>query len=107
MTLRQREPRITDKAFLAFVHTKPCCACGTFSDVQAAHLRRPCLERGKRATGLGERPNDFWSVPLCRGCHLDSPNSLHRTSEEVFFARLKIDPFALAADLYEEFRRVP
>jgi hypothetical protein len=106
MTLRQRQPRVENKAFLAFVREHPCCACGVWPPSQAAHLRRACPERGKRHTGGGERPDDCWSVPLCAMCHLDGPLSVHRTSEERFFARFGLDPFQIAADLYDEFCRV-
>lgn len=102
-TLRQREPRQEDKAFLAFVRTQPCCGCGQWPPVQAAHLRRACPERGKRETGGGETASDRWAVPLCTRCHLDAPDSLHRTSEKGFFRRIGVDPFALAAALYAEF----
>jgi hypothetical protein len=103
--LRQRQPRVEDKAFLAFVRRQPCCVCGAFPPVQAAHLRQACPERGKRATGLGERPDDRWVVGLCAPCHLDGPGALHKVGEEKFWCRAGIDPFEIAATLYAEFRR--
>ena len=103
--LRQREPRKSNAAFLAFVRRQRCCACGEFPPVQAAHVRMASPECGKRATGIGERPDDRWSVPLCARCHLDGPDALHKVGEERFWKRAGVDPFALAAALYEEFRR--
>lgn len=101
--LRQRQPRVEDKAFLAFVRRRRCCGCGEWPPVQAAHLRGACPERDKRQTGKGEKSSDRWTVPLCARCHLDAPDSLHRTSEETFFRRIGIDPFAMADALYAEF----
>jgi hypothetical protein len=61
---------------------------------------------GKRATGLGERPDDRWAVPLCRECHLDGQDSQHRVGEAAFWARAGLDPHAIAAGLYAEFLAV-
>jgi hypothetical protein len=103
--LRQRQPRVEDRAFLAFVRRQRCRGCGVFPPVQAAHLRRACPERGKRETGAGEKPDDRWSVPLCSTCHLDGPGALHKVEEERFFARIGVDPFLVAAALFAEFVR--
>jgi hypothetical protein len=105
--LRQRQPRETDDAFLAFVRLQPCIACGAPPKSQAAHIRAACPERGKRETGHSEKSSDRWCVPLCAGCHLDGPEALHRVAERPFFARLGIDPFAVAAELYAKFSAVP
>lgn len=101
--LRQRQPRVEDKAFLAFVRARPCCVCGVFYPIQAAHIRNSSPEHNKRATGLGERPDDKWTVPLCVGCHLDAPDSQHRVGERAFWSRVGVDPFAVAQRLYAEF----
>jgi hypothetical protein len=53
--LRQREPRVEDEAFLAFVRTHLCAACGAPPPNHAAHIAMACPERGKRATGFGEK----------------------------------------------------
>ena len=101
--LRQRDPRQENKAFLAFVRSKPCCACGASPPVQAAHLRQGCPERGKRPTGIGERPSDSWAVPLCALCHLTGREALHKLGEQRFWKRIGKDPFQIAADLFAEF----
>lgn len=102
--LRQRQPHQADPGFLAFVRRQRCCACGAPPPVQAAHVRMACLERGKRATGIGEKPDDRWAVGLCRGCHLDGPGAQHRVGEERFWRLLKLDPVAIAERLYAEYR---
>ena len=105
MSVRQREPRVECPAFLAFVRRKPCCACGAPPPSQAAHIRFGNLELGKRPTGIAEKPSDRWAVPLCADCHLDTPGAQHNIGEKKFWARVGIDPFALASKLYAQFER--
>ena len=104
MQLRQRQPRETDAKFLAFIRTLPCCACGRSPPAQAAHIRMGSLRYNKRGVGIGERPSDFWSLPVCVGCHMDDNNSIHRAGEGTFWRRIGIDPFALAIKLYADFK---
>jgi hypothetical protein len=99
--LRQRQPRVKDAAFLAFVRTNPCCACNR-TPSQAAHIRMGSLAHDKRPTGKGERPSDRWSVPLCARCHLGEQ---HRMGERIFWEQCGIDPFTIAKKLFERFER--
>jgi len=101
--LRQRDPRVEDKAFLAFLRTQRCCVCGAPPPVQAAHIRMGNLSRGKRPTGIGEKPSDRHSVSLCATCHLDGPEALHKVGEELFWRRMGMNPFVFADMLYAEF----
>lgn len=104
MTLRQRQPRVKDAAFLAFVRTRKCCVCGRWP-THAAHVKMGCPERGKRPAGAGEKSDDRWAVPLCPGCHQDDPGAQHRVGDEEKFWRVAgVDPFQVAADLYAEFK---
>lgn len=107
MTLRQREPRQRNEAFLKFVRAHPCCVCFAPAPSQAAHIRMGSIDHGKRQTGVGERPSDCWSVPLCARCHLYDQ---HCTGERLYWRWTGIDPIALAQRLYAEFeesRRKP
>ena len=103
--LRQREPRIEDKAFLVFVREQRCCVCGAPPPVQAAHIRMASLAHGKRETGRGERPSDKWTVGLCSDCHLDGPNAQHKMGEKRFWQSHNLNPFVIAQRLYAEFKR--
>lgn len=103
MTLRQRQPRIRNPKFLAFVRTQRCGACGAPPPSQATHIRMASLEYGKRSTGVGEKSSDQWSVPLCQGCHLDKPSAQHRVGEQEFWSRSGLNPFAIAMGLYDDF----
>jgi hypothetical protein len=104
MPLRQRRPRQEDRAFLAFVRTKPCCVCGAHPPVQAAHIRMASAEHGKSEGGIGRKPDDRFATPLCSICHLDGPDAQHKVGERKFWQRVGIDPFAVAMKLYAEFR---
>lgn len=55
-----RNTKIQCKAYLDWVRTKPCCACGSPS-VDAHHVKA-------RGAGNGKQ-NDFLAVPLCRFHH--------------------------------------
>ncbi len=105
MQLRQRQPRIKDERFLTYIRGKRCCACGSLTNIQAAHLRGARPDLGKRPTGMGERPDDKWSIPLCSNCHLDSPAAVHKIGEARFFEKMSFDPFELAVALYDEFKQ--
>lgn len=105
LTIRQRQPRVWDPQFLAFVRRQRCCVCGNFPPSHAAHVRMACLKIGKRQVGKGERPDDMWAVALCAGCHQSGPGAQHKGAEEKFWKRVGVDPFKVAADLYEEFKR--
>lgn len=94
--LVQRQPRIEDAAYLAYVRTLPCLVCGR-GPSDPAHLRSSALRYGKRQTGMGEKPDDKWALPLCRHDH----DAQHRTNELRWWASKGIpDPFAVAIALY-------
>lgn len=93
---RQREPRLYDAGFLAFLRTQRCCCCGRHPPVQAAHIRIGLFAKGMK-------PHDKNAVPLCSWCHLDGPQAQHKMNEESFWKMWELDPFAIAAKLYAEY----
>jgi hypothetical protein len=93
----QRQPRIEDAAWLAEVRKMPCTICQRPGPNDPAHLRSAARQYGKRLTGMAEKPDDKWVLPLCRTHHDDQ----HRNHELRWWARQGIaDPFALAIALY-------
>lgn len=90
--LRQRDPRIKDKEYLAYIRQQPCCICGDNVSVEAAHLRVGSINDDKRDAGGGEKSSDKWALPLCGVHHREQ----HRMNEREFWASWGIDPFALA-----------
>lgn len=96
MTLRQRQPREEDPAYLAYVRTLPCLICSRPGS-DPAHLRAGARQYGKPPTGMGEKPSDCWVLPLCRTHHDDQ----HRNNELAWWARQGFpDPFRIAMALY-------
>lgn len=51
-----------DEAYLEFVRSKPCCACNRPGPSEAHH-------EPMGFTGMGMKPPDYQTVPLCRACH--------------------------------------
>jgi len=46
---------------------------------------------------MGMKPDDKWTVPLCRVCHALQ----HRQNERAFWDGAGIDPLEMAENLYE------
>lgn len=103
MTLRQREPRERNEAFLAFVRTHACVSCGEPAPSQAAHVRYSDAAHGRTNPGVGCKPSDRFCVPLCPTCHTDGNGAQHRTGERRFWLRAGKDPFKIAKSLYARF----
>jgi hypothetical protein len=96
MTLMQRQPRVEEPAYLAYVRTLPCLICRRLGS-DPAHLRAAAPQYGKRQCGMGEKPDDCWALPLCRTHHDDQ----HRINEMRWWARHGFhDPHAVAIALY-------
>ena len=95
MNVRQRHPRIEDPAHLAYVRTLPCRICGRPGS-DPAHIRSAALDHGKEHTGMGEKPDDCWVLPLCRHHHTEQ----HAANEMDWWASYGIDPHTEAVALY-------
>ena len=91
-----RRARLRDDKHLAFIRTLPCCACLNDGPSEAAHIRSGCLAIDKRETGMGEKPDDKWTLPLCWQCHREQ----HSMNERDFWEEQKVNPFTLAQQLY-------
>lgn len=82
---------------LAFIRTLPCLACLDDTSAEAAHLRFSDVRAAKVNPGVGQKPHDFWTVPLCSECHREQ----HGMSETDFwFSVHAIDPLFVALALY-------
>src|SRR5882762_7267797 len=97
--MNQRQPRLLDSGYLAWLRTCICCACGVFPPCDAAHIRSASPEHGKPATGMGEKPSDFWSLSLCRSCHTKQ----HSMNELEFWKARGKNPFEIAIALYRKY----
>lgn len=95
--MTQRQPREEDPAYLAYIRTLSCLVCLRSGPSDPAHLRSASLQYAKRLTGMGEKPDDKWTLPLCRPHH----DEQHRQNELSWWASKGIpDPFGRAEELY-------
>jgi len=93
-----KHPRVRDDGFLKFIRTQPCVHCGQAS--QACHIRSGSVAYAKPPTGMAEKPDDKWTVPMCRACHGEQ----HSQNELEFWRLRGVDPFALAIKLYAKYQ---
>jgi hypothetical protein len=64
-----------------------CLSCGRHGHVDPAHIRVIDSYFGKNDAGMGLKPYDVWTVPLCRPCH----DAQHRTSEAKYWGSIGFD----------------
>lgn len=101
--LTQRHPRHHDEKYLRWVRRQPCCICGKRAPNEAAHIRAASPSHDKRPTGMGERPDDRWAVPMCRGDHREGRDSQHANNELAWWLGHGKNPFETAIAYYREF----
>lgn len=94
--MMQRQPRIRDEKHLAWVRTLPCIVTGDNVSVEAAHIRYSDPRIGKNNPGVGQKPHDFFVLPLSGKQH----RRQHAMNECVFWQRAGIDPILFALALY-------
>lgn len=94
----RRRVREHNEAHLAFIRRLPCLACGCSSMIQAAHVRFGDPRLGKRRTGMQEKPDDKYTVPLCGDDHADQ----HAHNEQAWWREKGIDPVRVAQSLWTE-----
>ncbi|MGH6725120.1 MAG: hypothetical protein ACREB8_01075 [Pseudolabrys sp.] len=99
-TLRQRRPRVQDAAHLAWIRTLPCLVTGRREGIEAAHVRYSDPRFAKRQAGIGEKPDDRWTVPLHHETHRTGPEAQHNSNERAWWVARGIDPVMVAAALY-------
>lgn len=85
--------RERDEAHLKLIRQCPCLVCGG-EPSEAAHIRQSAP--GKPPIGMGLKPDDKFTVPLCHGCHMRQ----HEVGEKSFFAEQGIKPLLVAAKLF-------
>lgn len=96
--MRQRRPRERDDAHLEYLRQLPCLVCGDNVSVEAAHIRFTDRRAAKFNPGVGQKPSDFWCVPLCGRHHREQHEM---GNEEKFWTEVAmIDPISVAPWLY-------
>jgi hypothetical protein len=94
-----RSPRQKDAGYLEMIRQLPCVSCRMDPCGEAAHIRMARAAAGWGKVGLGEKPDDVRSLPLCPECHRNGNNSLHVVGEQPFFDALGIDPVPICQAL--------
>lgn len=59
----KRESRWRSQRHCTFVRDHACCNCGGMAGIEVAHVR---IGSG---AGMGQKPDDWRTVSLCRDCH--------------------------------------
>ena len=98
--LRQRRPRVKDADHLAWIRTLPCIVSGRRQGIEAAHIRYSDQRFAKRQVGIGEKPDDCWTVPLHHEMHRTGSDAQHSSNERAWWRARGIDPVVVAAALY-------
>ncbi len=91
-----KHPRRHNKAHLDFIRGLPCIICGDNTTTEAAHLRFSDRRAAKPQIGMGEKPDDRWTIPLCGKHH----RLQHSKGEESFWLDSKKDPIFVALALW-------
>lgn len=80
--------------YLDWIRQLPCVICGDNTSTEAAHIRFGDRRAAKRPTGMGEKPDDRWALPLCGMHHREQ----HELGERLFW-NLSGDPILIAMAL--------
>lgn len=104
--VRQREPRLRDRAYLIWLRRWSCVACMVGlpdggGPVEAAHPKFGIGGR-RREFGLGEKSHDRFAVPLCSRHHRTGRFAEHQ-GQRAFWATLGVDVAEFAQALSTAF----
>ncbi len=72
---QKRASRWKSQAHLTHVRKHACSACHSAVNIQAAHYR------SGSGAGMGQKPDDWRTVSLCKPCH----DEQHRQGEDTFW----------------------
>lgn len=92
----RKQRRIEDPAHLAFIRKLPSVVSGVYG-CEACHIRAGSPLHRKKRTGMGQKPDDCWTLPLSP----DEHRKQHSENEMEFWRAHGIDPFDLALKLHE------
>lgn len=93
--LQLREATGHDPVYLQRVRQCPCLKCAQEPAGEAAHVRMQSAAHNKRG-GIGKKPDDRWTLPLCSEHHREQ----HNIGELRFWYDLGISPLLVCEKLY-------
>jgi hypothetical protein len=88
--------RIRDAEHLAWIRTLPSIISGQ-TPCEACHIRYGDPSYRKKRTGMGQKPDDAWCLPMTREEH----RSQHGANEATWWSWQGINPLAVAQQLYQ------
>lgn len=97
MMLAKNQRDLDDK-HLQFIRGLPCLCCPEDRGSDPAHIRYADLTVGKPFTGR-MKPDDCWTLPLCRKCH-DAQHAYPGGEREYWMHHAKKDPLRIALALH-------
>jgi len=97
---RHKSENDSEPDYLALVRQCPCLKCG-MEPSEPAHVRFASAAFGK-ASGLGKKPADRFSAPLCSDCHRLARDAQHNRNEQEFWASLGISILICCEQLYAQ-----
>ena len=103
--MNARRPREKDEAYLRLIRQLPCLVTARDGPSEAAHIRYSDLAANKRETGVGEKPDDRWTVPLCAEMHRLGNLAQHNSGERDWWRGHHIDPVLVAMELHVAYMR--
>lgn len=84
-TPKQRLKCYRNASYLKWIRTLPCASCGDPGSSQAAHVRMG------NGGGMGLKPSDYRTLPLCPECH----GAQHAGGERTFWETIEKNPDAM------------
>lgn len=92
----QRRPRVHNEKHLAFIRSLCCVVSGDNTGTEACHIRYTDRRVAKHNAGVGQKPDDFFVVPLSSAEH----RKQHAMKEADYWQQVGIDPIMIALALY-------
>lgn len=91
--------RMEDPRHLDLIRQLPCLVSGIMP-AEPAHIRFASATFAKPITGIGQKPDDKWTVPLCPWLHTICSSAQHREGEEIWWEERGFSPLMVASNLY-------
>lgn len=93
----QRRPREHDEKHLRYIRGLPCLLCNDNTSTEAAHVRYAEPMLAKPISGMGNKSDDSYTVPLCGKHHREQTNY---GDERGYWERLGVPVLGIAQTLY-------
>lgn len=103
MTPMEKRPHQADPGYLHWLRLQRCaCGCLKGPPCDAAHLRVSSLAYDKPLTGMSQKPDDRWALPLWHAHHMSQHG--FRGGELGWWAAHGVpDPFALCIEYHQRY----